>query len=248
MISRAPMVLTSVEPLQGHEGTIVTLKGSGFATHIRNNCVVLGGMGACARVEPNPTPTELKVRIGPIAKESVGDVLAWPGTGVDLHTERISVGETGLRFSEASVFRNGAPVASAGVSFKLTKASPSTYAGHLESAPISRGELGSPEHGSVMRVTFPKSLSLQGEVAVDVCAVLKEPTIAIDFSAVVSARASDHEDFLRAIARGIIENASLVGEKVFADVARNHKTGEVELYVTKPYLVGGMIILRFASK
>jgi hypothetical protein len=36
MLSRSPVVVTSVEPLEGHEGTIVTLKGSGFEKHGRN--------------------------------------------------------------------------------------------------------------------------------------------------------------------------------------------------------------------
>ncbi|MGF6870601.1 IPT/TIG domain-containing protein [Paraburkholderia sp. MM5477-R1] len=45
MMDRSPVVITSVSPLQGEEGTLVTLKGSGFAEHVRNNCVVIGRMG-----------------------------------------------------------------------------------------------------------------------------------------------------------------------------------------------------------
>jgi hypothetical protein len=41
-------------------------------------------------------------------------------------------------------------------------------------------------------------------------------------------------------------NASLVGERVFANVARNQQTGELELYVTKPYLENGMATVHFA--
>jgi len=109
MLNRPPVVVTSVHPLHGQEGTIVTLKGSGFAPHIRNNCVVIGGMGACARAEPNSTPTELKVRIGPVAKVTSGDLLMWPGVGTDLHTEEVAYRGTTLHFSETAIFRNGAP-------------------------------------------------------------------------------------------------------------------------------------------
>jgi hypothetical protein len=40
-------------------------------------------------------------------------------------------------------------------------------------------------------------------------------------------------------------NASLLGEKVFSDVVRNQETGELELYVTKPYLENGMATVHF---
>ena len=244
MINRPPVVITSVHPLEGHEGTIVTLKGSGFAPHFRNNCVVIGGMGACARAERHVTPTELKVRIGPVAKETEGDLLMWPGVGADLHTEELSLGGTNLRFSETSVFRNGAPVASAKIHFKLTKASPNTYGGYIEASPASRVELGGLETGSVIRVRFPKNFPKQSTV--EVCIVLKEPTLAIDFSAAFSHSAGDDEECLRTIAKSIAVNAGLVGEKVFADVAQNQQTGELELYVTKPYLTNGMATLRFS--
>lgn len=219
MLNRPPVVITSVDPLHGYEGTIVTLKGSGFAPHVRNNCVVIGGMGACARAEPNSTPTELKVRIGPVAKETEGDVLMWPGTGADLHTERVGLGDTILLFSETALFRNGAPVASAGITFKLTKASPNTYAGYFEKSAASRVDLGGHESGSVMRVRFPKGFSPSKHTTVDLCLVLKEPTLAVDFSAAISGRKSNDEECLRAIAKSIAVNAGLIGEKVFADTA-----------------------------
>jgi hypothetical protein len=247
MINRTPVVITSVTPLQGHEGTVVTLKGSGFAPHIRNNCIVIGGMGACARAEPKSTDTTLKVRIGPVARATQGDLLMWPGTGADLHTESLSFGETSLRFSETAVFRNGAPVASARINFKLTKASPNTYAGYFEKSTNARVRLGGLESGSVMRASFPKDFSLPKQATVDVCIVLKEPTLAIDFSAAISGRVNDAEDTLRVIAETIKANANLIGERVFADVVRNQETGELELYVTKPYLENGMFTVRFNS-
>ena len=247
MLVRTPPTINSVEPLQGHEGTIVTLKGSDFPTDVRNNCVLIGGLGACARAEPDSTSTELKVRIGPVARETEGDVLLWPGTGADLHTESVSFGETSLLFSETALFRNEAPGITAGAIFRLTEVSPNAYAGHLENSATSRVDLGGYENGSVMRVRFPENLSFSREPTVDICLVLKEPTLAIDFTAAISGRVHDGEECLRVIAKGITVNASLIGEKVFADVARNQETGEIELYVTKPYLEKGMCTVHFNS-
>lgn len=244
MISRSAVVIASVDPLEGQEGTIVTLRGSGFGDHIRNNCVVVGGMGACARAQPGSTPSELKVRIDPVARESEGDLLMWPGVGTDLHPERIGFGETNLRFSEVALFRNGAPVASAGIKFKLTKASPNTYGGYFERSAAARADLGGWETGGVMRVRFPERFSLSDGAAVDICLVLKEPTLTIDFTAEISGHV-DGEECLRAIAKSIAVNASLVGEKVFADVVRNKETGDLELYATKPYLENGMFTVHF---
>jgi hypothetical protein len=64
-------VITSVEPIEGAEGTIATLKGSGFSRYVRNNCVVVANLGACARAQEGSTSTELKVRIDPVAKKKV---------------------------------------------------------------------------------------------------------------------------------------------------------------------------------
>lgn len=245
MISRPPAVITSVEPLSGQEGTIVTIKGSGFGAHIRNNCVVLGGMGACARPQPNSTPTELRVRIDPVARVTEGDLLMWPGVGLNLHTEEVSSRETNLLLSEMAIFRNGAPVASAGIKFKLTKASPNTYGGHFEKSATASVDLEGLENGNVMRARFPEKFSIPRGTTVDICLVLKEPTLAIDFTAEISGRTTDCEECLRAVAKSININALLIGEKVFADVARNSKTGELELYVTKPYLENGMFTVHF---
>ncbi len=246
MISRAAVVVNSVEPLQGREGTIVTLRGSGFPTDLRNNCVVVGGMGACARAQPNPTPVALKVRIGPVARKTVGDILMWPGLGLDLHMDQIRHGEVGLKFSEVAMFRNAAPVTSAGVKFELTEISPNTFAGHFERAVTSNVELGGHENGSIMRVNFPKDLPLAKYPTVDICVVLKEPTLAIDFTAEISGH-SEAVEGLRAIAKSIVVNAAQIGEKVYADVTQNQKSGEYELYVTKPYLENGMMIVNFNS-
>lgn len=244
MLSRSPVVVTSVEPLEGQEGTIVTLKGSGFERHGRNNCVVLAGMGACARATGHTSSTELKVRIGPVARTTTGDLLMWPGPVVDLHMDEVSVGRTKLRFSDAAIFRNAAPVTSAGVNFRLTKASPNAYRAVIEKSGASRGaELGGHEGGAAMRISFPHDFRKHRQV--DICCVLKEPTLAIDFTADISGPADNEAECLRAIAKAIVVHAALVGERVFADVTRDAKTGGFELYVTKPYLTNGMVNLHF---
>ena len=246
MLPRQAAVITSVEPLEGQEGTVVTLYGSGFAPHFRNNCVVIGGMGACARPEPGSTPTALKVRIGPVAQVTSGETLMWPGTATDLYVETIEVGDTSLHFSEASLFRNGAPVSAAGIDFKLTQASPDTYGGYFEESVSVPVDLGGHENGSVMRARFPGSLSFPKHSTVDICLVLKEPTLAVDFTAAISGRATA-EEALRAIAKSIVTNAGLIGEKVFANVVRDPDTGDYDLYVTKPYLSNGMFTVHFGS-
>jgi hypothetical protein len=188
MLTRPRVVIESVEPLQGKEGTVVTLRGSGFAKHPRNNCVVVGGMGACARPVKEATDNELQVRIGPVSKRTHGDILMWPGIGMDLHTERLTSDRATLAFSEASIFRNAAPVASAGVDFQLTDASSGAYAGTFEERSTEQLDLGGHEQGAVMRVAFPANLSVDKGASVDICVVLKEPTLAIDFTADVSGR------------------------------------------------------------
>lgn len=238
------VVITSVEPLSGYEGTIVTLKGRNFPTDSANSCIVIGGMGAMACVEPNPTSTELRVKIGPVAKETSGDLLMWPGTAAFLQTKTMSYGRARLVFSKTKLFRNGAPVTSAGIDFRLTKTSPNTYAGYFEESPGSRVELGGLERGPVIRVSFPNDLECPKGTTVDVDFLLKEPTLAIEYSAEITGD-SDAEECLRSIAKGIVENARFIGEKVYADVTRNRKTGELELYVTKPYLESGKGSVRF---
>jgi hypothetical protein len=246
MLALEPLVIESVDPLEGHEGTVVTLRGSGFPEHIRNSCVVVGGMAACARVEPDSTATELKVRIGPVARVGAGDVLAWPGIGTDVHTERESIGDTTVQFSEVTIFRNGAPVTAAGVNFSLTEVSPNTYGGAFEKSAASRVQLGGYEKRPVMCVRFPSDLTIPEHPKVDICMVLKEPTFTLDLSADVSGY-GDVEEALNAIAHSITDNAGILGEEVYTDVARNSDTGELELYVTKHQLLSGMLVIHFDS-
>lgn len=237
-------VITSVEPKEGAEGTLVTLKGSGFSPFVRNNCVVVGGMGACARAQEGSTATELIVRVDPVARKSAGDILAWVGAGSNFYNERIGSNRTNLRFSETAIFRNGTPVASAGVNFKLTKASRNTYGGSFEKQAPAKASLGGHERGFVLCVRFPKDLSLPKGSSVDVCLILKEhPTLAVDFTAAIEGNSV--ENCLQAISKSIVINARHIGENVFADVIKDSKTGKYELYVTKPYLEKGMFTVHF---
>jgi hypothetical protein len=240
-------VITSVEPLSGKEGTIVTIKGRNFPTNHKNSCIVVGGMGAMATVEPRPTATEIRVKIGPVAKKSVGDVLMWPGTALDLHTSDLSTRDTALTFTRTRLFRNGSPVTAAGVKFELTDVSPDTYAGYFQEKPTARVELDGLERGGVVRTVFPRDLKVEKGAIADVVFMLKEPTLAIGFTAEISGRQGS-EDVLRVIAKGVVASAMAIGETVAADVARNDKTGEWELYVAKPLLVSGKGTVRFRGK
>jgi hypothetical protein len=237
-------VITSVTPTEGVEGTIVTLKGSGFSRYVKNNCVVVADLGACARAQEGSTSTELKVRIDPVAKRKEGDVMMWPGAGSYFFNERIGSNGTALRFSETAIFRNGAPIACAGVNFKLTKASPNTYGADLETSAPPNASLGGHEKGFVLCARFPAKLRIAKGSTVDICLVLKEhPTLAIDFTADIVGGSVEH--CLRAIAKAIVINGSHVGEKIFADVVKNRRTREFELCVTKPYLERGMLTVHF---
>jgi hypothetical protein len=250
-INRKPVIINSVEPLEGQEGTIVTLKGSGFPTYNpeRNNCIVIASMGACARALADSTETELKVRIGPVPVAKEGNIRMWPGNGGYIATEIVCDGNTSLSFTEAAVFRNGAPETSKDIGFKLTKASPDTYAGSFQAYGVTQGvkniNLGGYENGPVIKVSFPETFSVPNGATVDACIVLKEPTFAIDIAGEIEYREKNMEECLRAIAKGIVTNANFVGESVYADVARNQETGELELYVTKPYLSEAMLNIHF---
>ena len=241
MYARKEAKIKSVTPLEGKEGTIVTLKGSGFAKHFRNNCVVIGGMGACARVQPNGSDSEIKARIGPVARANVGDILMWPGTGVDLHTESIRVGRTRLAFSEVAVFRNGARQTNAGVKFRLTEASPNTFAGEfVDTSEALDNSFGF--EGGAMTVRLPAGFSPCRFRTVDACMVLKEPTVAIDFTA--SLEGDDDEECLNALAKTITGHAAMVGEKVAVHAGRGRDGGH-ELTVSKPYMSRSMMTLHF---
>jgi hypothetical protein len=237
-------VIKSVEPTEGAEGTIVTLKGTGFSRYPRNNCVVIANFGACARAQEGSTPTELKVRIDPVAKIKAGDVMMWPGAGSHFFNEHIDSEGTALRFSETAIFRNGAPIACAGVNFKLTKVSPDTFGGDMEKTAPPNASLGGHEKGFVLCARVPEHLRLLKGSTVDICLILKEhPTIAIDFTARIEGESVEH--CLRAIAKSIIINGGHIGERVFADVIRNAETKQFELYVTKPYLEKGLFTIHF---
>jgi hypothetical protein len=186
----------------------------------------------------------LKVRIDPVAKQREGDVMMWPGAGSYFFNERIGYQGTALRFSETAIFRNGAPIACAGVNFKLTKASSNTYGGDLEKAAPTGASLGGHEKGFVLCARVPQNLSLPKGSTVDICLILKEhPTLAIDFAAHIEGESVEH--CLRAIAKAIVINGSHIGERVYADVIKNNKTQQFDLCVTKPYLEKGLFTVHF---
>ncbi len=248
-------VIRSVSPMSGREGTVVTVTGSGFETRPDNNCVVVGGMGAMAMVLPGATPTKLRMRIGPVAMRSAGDVLLWVGAAATLHKGLARAGNVNLRFSHSHLFRNrsACPVAEAGVEFELIKASPGTYAGGFVRAPRSSCYLDGLEYGPVIQASFPRDLKCPNGATVDVEFLLKEPTLAIEFSAAILGKGKGKRvvsgvDCLRIIARAITENARYIGERVSACVAENAKTGELDLLVTKPYLESGAGSIRIASQ
>lgn len=244
---RPKPIITSVEPHSGKEGTIVTIKGRNFPLDPKNNCFVFGGMAAFGTVEPKPTATEIKVRIGPVAKKSTGDVLMWPGTAFDVHMTDLSFRSTTLEFTRTKLFRNGSPVTSAGVEFELTEVSPNTYTGYFQEKLLPGADLGGLERVGAVRIVFPRDLKVEEGTVVDVVVMLKEPTLAIGFSAEVSGKQTA-EDVLQLIAKSLSADAMSIGESISTDVVRNDKTGEWELYVSKPLLEAGIGTVRFRDK
>jgi hypothetical protein len=244
LISRRAKI-ESVEPKEGKEGDIITLKGSGFSEYIRNNCIVVGGMGACARAQPGSTDTELKVRIDPVPKRSEGEILVWIGSGSNFYNEKIGSGQSQLRFSETAIFRNGTPVTAAGVNFKLTEASQYAFGGEIVLGAANEAKLSGHEFENVIRVKFPADFKIINGSQVDVCLILKEhPTLAIDFTAEIED--TSLEACLEAIAKTVMVNGNHIGERIFADVVKNSSTNELELYITKPYLENGLMTVHFA--
>jgi len=243
-LARQRMKIDSVEPTQGKEGDVITIKGSGFSRHIRNNCVVVGGMGACARVQPGSTTTELKVRIDPVPRISEGAILAWPGAGSNFYNEPIGSGRGHLNFTETAIFRNGAPVAAASVNFKLTEASKYAFGGEMVEGASNEANLFGHERGKMLRVKFPADFAIPPHSKVDVCLILKEhPTLAIDFTADIECDCL--EACLRAIAKTVVINGNHIGENIFADVVKNNSTNEYDLFITRPYLSNGLMTVHF---
>jgi hypothetical protein len=202
-------------------------------------------MGACARAQAGTTSNELVVRIDPVARISEGEIAVWIGVGSNFYTEAVHYGKSALHFSETAIFRNGTPVVRSGVTFRLTKASDNTYGGTLEKTADSRACLGGHERDFVLRAQFPKDIRIPERSSVDVCLILKEhPTLAIDFTAAIKGNGAA-VDVLRAIAKTIVVNGSLVGQNVFADVVEDGDN--LSLYVTRPYLETGLLTVHFGT-
>ena len=248
MLSRQGMTIDSVEPTEGREGTIVTIKGSGFGRHPRSNCIVVGDMGACLRVLPGGSDTEIRGRIDPVARPSKGEILAWPGLGAELHSDIFETRRTALDFVEIAIFKNGAPQTRAPVEFALTEASPDTFGGELHSGARKKVDLGGYERGNCAVATIPGDFDAGAFRSVDICCVLKEPTTTLDFTAELADGERDTESALHAIARAITLNFRHLGIEVYADVARHGRDGDFELYVTKPHLERSMLTIHFSKE
>jgi len=237
--------ISEIDKREGREGTTIILKGSGFSPAIRNNCIVVGGMGACARPQPGTTRNELIAKIDPVARISEGDVAVWVGVGSNFYNETVGYGNIGLRFSETAIFRNGTPVVLGHVTFQLTEASDNAYGATLEKSGDRRASLGGHERGFALRAQFAKDLRIDHSATLDVCLILKEhPTLAIDFTAAIEGEGEIGE-VLRAIAKTIVVNGSLVGERVFADVVADRDA--LSLYVTRPYMETGLLTVHFGA-
>lgn len=243
LVSERPRI-ESVHPSEGKEGDIITLRGSGFSRYIRNNCIVVGGMGACARVQEGATNTELKARIDPVPRRSEGAVLVWVGSGANFYNESIGAGRSQLSFTETAIFRNNTPVAQAPVNFKLTEESKYAFGGDVIDGALEVANLAGHERGKALRVRFPAHFEIPRGSTVDICLILKEhPTIAVDFTAKVESQSL--EETLRAIAKSVVVNGNHIGAPIFADVVGNESTNEFELYVTRPYLENALMTVHF---
>lgn len=243
LVEQEPKI-TSVDPKEGKEGTIVTIKGSGFSKYIRNNCVVVAGMGACARAQDGTTDTKLIVRIDPVPKKSVGDIRVWIGAGSNFYNEAISFGNSSLKFSETAIFRNGTPVSQGLIEFKLTEASKNTYGGIMVDRSSPKANLSGREREHALLASIPKDFDVSKFKQVDICLVLKEhPTIAVDFTADVTPK-GDTFELLKVICKTIMVNGRHIGENLYADVIANDDN--YEIYVTKPYLEKGLLTIHFA--
>ena len=166
--------------------------------------------------------------------------------GVEFYNEDIKHSKSRLNFTETAIFRNGTPVAQAGFEFKLTEASENTYGAQLSKGSHPSCNLGGREKEHALHVKIPGSLKLNKFKSVDICLILKEhPTIAIDFTAYFKSNDSVI-DSLKAICKSIMVNGNHIGEQIFADVITNEKTGEFEIFVTKPYLEKGLFTIHFA--
>ncbi|MDB5223372.1 MAG: hypothetical protein JWN83_2039 [Chitinophagaceae bacterium] len=244
LADKAP-VITSIEPKEGKEGTIVKIKGSGFSKYARNNCIVVGGMAACARTQEGTTDTELIVRIDPVSRQSVGDILVWQGVGSNFYNEKILYSNTILHFTETAIFKNGTPVAQAGVEFKLTEVSKNTFGGNLVKGSHPKSNLGGREKEHAITIQIPKSFQAKKFTEIDICLVLKEhPTVAIDFTAKINSTYSTF-DLIKAVCKSIMVNGNHIGEHIYADAIINDESGDYEIYVTKPYLEKGLFTIHF---
>jgi hypothetical protein len=121
--------ITSVTPLSGIDGSIITINGSGFATQPIDMCVFLGGQGASGRVLTT-SPTQITCQIGPVPAVQSGDVSVICGLGRVVAGGFIPVGPNNYVVGNATALVS-TEQGNANVNFQLAAANanndPATY-------------------------------------------------------------------------------------------------------------------------
>ncbi len=117
--------IDGVTPLDGKEGDLITIRGSGFDPNPANNCVFVADQGAMATVV-SASPTKLVARVGLVAATRSGDVGVMVGTGRALSSQRLTF--AGITATTSGCIFTGTAAATAGVQFKLAASLRNTVA------------------------------------------------------------------------------------------------------------------------
>jgi hypothetical protein len=209
-------------------------------------------MGAYGYVLPGATSTKLQLRVGPVPKRKVGDILAWIGTNAGYSEESLQIGETTVKLESTEIFQNrpDCPVARAGVEFALTATSPNTYEGTYERIPRVPCDLKGLEKGGVLRASFPRDLVCESGSSADILVILKEPTLGVEIEAILETKgnALSGSECLNAVAAAISRVSSSVGQEVQACVVENSQYGEFDLLVAKQDLSAATGIFTLSSR
>ncbi len=118
------MQITSVTPTAGAEGTLITIRGSGFDPNPRNNCVWIGQITTAEVV--SAAPNRLVARVQAIPAPGEGDVCVLRGTSVELPAGPMTLAGQQVDVERATFMTARAQPANAGIRFQLPNASPNT--------------------------------------------------------------------------------------------------------------------------